>query len=87
MGLMINVEPIPIVIDTEGVARIGQTRVTLQAVIAAFNRGASPEEIIEQYPTVPLSEIYLVVGYYLQHRHEVDAYIQQQKAEHANLRH
>jgi len=70
---------LPLRIDEGDVIRIGDTRVTLQAVVADFHRGASPEEIAHHYSALNLSEVYLVIGYYLQHRAEVDAYVQQQR--------
>ncbi len=70
---------VPLRTDNGGVIRIGQSRVTLQAVVADFHRGASPEAIAHHYPVLSLSEVYLVIGYYLQNRAEVDDYIQQQR--------
>ena len=76
----IHIEPVPITFDDAGVARVGGTRVTLQTVIAAFNRGATPEMIVEDYDALGLSDVYLILGYYLQHRGEVDAYMREQQA-------
>jgi uncharacterized protein (DUF433 family) len=70
---------VPLRIDDGDVIRIGNTRVTLQAVIADFHRGASPEEIAHHYSALNLSDVYLVVGYYLQNRAEVDEYVRQQR--------
>ena len=70
---------VPLRIDQGDVIRIGNTRVTLQAVIADFHRGASPEEIAHHYPALNLSDVYLVVGYYLQNRAEVDDYVRRQR--------
>ncbi len=70
---------VPLKIDEDAVIRVGNTRVTLQAVIADFHRGASPEEIAHHYSALNLSEVYLVVGYYLQNQAEVDAYVQEQQ--------
>jgi uncharacterized protein (DUF433 family) len=70
---------VPLRIDEGEVIRIADTRVTLQAVIADFHRGASPEEIAHHYPALKLPDVYLVVSYYLQNRGEVDAYVQRQQ--------
>lgn len=70
---------VPLRMDDGDVIRIGDTRVTLQAVVADFHRGASPEEITHHYSALNLSDVYLVVGYYLQNRAEVDAYVQRQR--------
>ena len=70
---------VPLRTDEGGVIRIGNTRVTLQAIVADFHRGASPEEIAYHYSALSLSDVYLVVGYYLRERIEVDAYVRQQR--------
>jgi uncharacterized protein (DUF433 family) len=79
MIAMPTVVDVPLRMDEGDVIRIGNTRVTLQAVVADFHRGASPEEIAHHYSSLNLSEVYLVIGYYLQHRVEVDAYVRQQR--------
>lgn len=40
---------------------------TLETLVAAFDRGDSPEEIHEQYPSVALSDVYAVLTYCLRH--------------------
>jgi hypothetical protein len=51
----------------------------LDRVIHAFNVGRTPEEIIQSYDTLQLDQVNAVVAYYLAHRVDVDAYIQQQE--------
>jgi len=68
---------VPITTDRDGVYRIGKTRVRLETVIYAFNEGATPEEIISQYPTLDLEDIYAVIAYYMKNRSEIDAYDKQ----------
>jgi uncharacterized protein (DUF433 family) len=82
MTLAIALEPTPIETDPHGVVRVAKTRITLDTVVIAFLEGCTPEEIGEQYPSLQLSDLYLVIGYYLRHRDEVDAYIaeRQQRA-------
>jgi uncharacterized protein (DUF433 family) len=77
--LVFEARPLPISLDADNVARVGNTRVTLDTVIAAFINGATAEEIVYQYPSLNLSDIYLVIGYYLQHRAEVDKYLRQRQ--------
>jgi uncharacterized protein (DUF433 family) len=69
------IDTIPISMSTDGVIRVSGTRVTLDTVIAAFRDGATAEEIAHQYPTVPLGDIYEVIGYFLRHSEEIDAYL------------
>jgi uncharacterized protein (DUF433 family) len=79
MSLAINTEPVPLATNQDGVVRVGGTRVTLDTVVAAFEEGATAEEIVQQYPALKLPDVYLVIGYYLRHRAEVEAYLQQQQ--------
>jgi uncharacterized protein (DUF433 family) len=75
MTLAIAVEPAPIETDAYGVVRVAKTRVTLDTLVTAFLEGCTPEEVGEQYPSLQLSDIYLVIGYYLRHRDEVHTYL------------
>lgn len=68
-------ERIPIETDGDGVVRVGGTRVTLDTLIAAFDAGATAEEIAQQYDSVTLADVYSVIGYYLRHQSEVRAYL------------
>jgi uncharacterized protein (DUF433 family) len=77
MTLLIETEPIPLKMDAEGVVRVGGTRVTLDTVAAAFEEGATAEEIVQQYPSLHLADVYSVIGYYLRRRSEVEAYLRQ----------
>lgn len=70
---------VPFRMDEGDVIRIGKSRVTLQAVIADFHRGASPEEIAHHYTALNLADVYSVVAYYLQNKAEVDDYVQRQR--------
>lgn len=74
------VEPVPISLDNDQVIRVGGTRVTLDTIINAFNRGATPEEIVIAYPAVSLADIYSVIAYYLRHQQDVNDYIRQREA-------
>jgi uncharacterized protein (DUF433 family) len=79
MALLIETQPIPLTIDADGVVRVGNTRVTLDTVIAAFLEGATAEEIAHQYPTLNLPDIYSIISYYLKNRYEVDKYLEARK--------
>ncbi len=75
MSLLVIPEPAPLASDADGVVRIGSTRVTLDTVVAAFQEGMTPEGIVEQYPSLQLAQVYSVIGYVLNHREEVEAYL------------
>ena len=70
------VDEIPLTKDTHGVFRVGGTRVTLDLVVRAFHRGATPEEIVQKYDSLPLPDVYQVIGYYLKHADELAGYLE-----------
>ena len=80
MALSFATQTVPLTADVDGVVRVGNTRVTLGTVIAAFSDGATAEEIAQQYPSLSLADVYQVIGYYLRHPAEVETYLQQRKA-------
>ena len=69
-----------------GVLRVTGTRVSLDSIIYAFDVGATPEEIIQQYPTLDLKDVYAVISYYLQNQDEVKQYLAQRQVEHLELK-
>lgn len=81
MALSITSETIPLRADAGGSVRVGGTRVTLDTVIGAFKEGATAEEIMQQYPSLKLADIYFAIGYYLRRREEVEAYLSEREAQ------
>ena len=84
--LLIETEPVPLEKDADGVVRVDGTRVTLDTVVAAFEEGATAKEIVYQYPSLDLATVYSVVGYYLQHRQDVEAYLLWRRQERERVR-
>ena len=79
MSLPMTTETMPLETDTDGAVRIGGTRVTLDTIVAAFDEGATAEEIVYQYPSLKLADVYSVIGYYLRHRSGIEAYLRQRR--------
>jgi uncharacterized protein (DUF433 family) len=79
MSLVIVDIPVPLKTDKDGVVRVGNTRVTLDTVVGAFKEGATAEEMVSQYPSLLLADVYAVIGYYLQRQAEVEAYLQRRE--------
>ena len=69
-----------------GVLRIGDTRVSLDSVIIAFNQGATPEQIVQDYDSLSLIQVYAAISYYLQNRAVVDKYLAERKKRRKELR-
>lgn len=79
-------ETAPLRASLGGTIYIGETRVTLETVIAAFHQGDSPEQIVDSYDVLKLADVYAVIAYYLYHREEVDAYIRESQTEAERVR-
>ena len=59
---------------SDGYYLIG-SRVSLESVIYPFLDGASPETIVDEFPTVGLEQVYGAITFYLANRTEMDAYL------------
>jgi uncharacterized protein (DUF433 family) len=82
MVTAIKSDPLPLRLDPSGTIYVGNTRVMLELVVAAYLDGASPEDIVGMWDTLDLGDVHSVLGYYLHHKDEIDKYVQQQR-EHA----
>jgi uncharacterized protein (DUF433 family) len=51
------------------------SRVSLESVIGLFLDGASPETIVDEFPTLSLEQVYGAVTFYLADRAKMDAYL------------
>jgi uncharacterized protein (DUF433 family) len=49
------------------------SRVSLESVIYPFLDGASPETIVDEFPTLSLEQVYGAITFYLANRAEIDA--------------
>jgi uncharacterized protein (DUF433 family) len=86
MSVVIETKPVPLRADNFGVLRVADTRVSLDSIIAAFNEGATPEEIVQQYDAVSLADVYAVIGYYLDNQDEIDAYLAKRSEQREQMR-
>jgi uncharacterized protein (DUF433 family) len=86
MTLTIVAEPAPLQANKEGVILVGQTRVTLDTVVAVFNQGATAEEIVYRYPSLNLADVYATIAFFLNHSSEVEAYLQQRQQQSQEIR-
>ncbi len=65
--------------DEAGGIRIGQSRVTLDSLLTAYQNGAPPEEIAVQYSVLDLADVYATIACYLTHRRSIDEYLAQRR--------
>jgi uncharacterized protein (DUF433 family) len=86
--MLLALDPIttPLQADRDGTVRVGSTRVTLDAVVIAFVRGASAEEIVAAFPSLSLPDVYATLSYYLQNEAAVTAYLREREAQASEIR-
>ena len=59
--------------EREGRLYVAGSRISLASVIIAFQEGASPETIRQNYPS--LTQVYGAIAFYLNHPSEAEAYL------------
>lgn len=51
---------------------IGSSRVSLENIVIAYQRGETPEQIQENFPSLSLAQVYGALVYYLEHQAAID---------------
>jgi uncharacterized protein (DUF433 family) len=67
--------------ERDGGYWVAGTRVSLDSLVHAFRRGASPETIRRSFPVLTLEEVYGAIAFYLAHETEIDAYLEESERE------
>ncbi len=75
MSLVLKQEKPPLTEDETGAIRVGSSRVLLELIVRAFEDGATPETIVDRYSTVSLADVYATIGYYLNHKEDIENYL------------
>jgi uncharacterized protein (DUF433 family) len=61
---------------------VAGTRISLDSVVCAFRSGDSPEQILKSYPLLgSLARVYGAIAHYLDHKPEIDAYLEKSERE------
>lgn len=75
----VNLEPLTVAVplweDPPGVFRVGSSRVLLELVLRAFQRGETPEGIVRSYRSLHLRDVYAVIARYLADPAPFDDYL------------
>jgi uncharacterized protein (DUF433 family) len=71
----------PLVVTEQGTIRIKGSRVSLDSIVHHFKLGATAEQIVQSFPSLSLGDVYSSIAYYLTHRQEIEAYLQQQETD------
>jgi len=77
---------VPLRRDSDGVIRIGETRLTLAVLLNTYKQGYTAEELHEAYDVATLPQIYAVIAYYHANQEMLDAYLAEVEAEGDRIR-
>ena len=76
-------QKVPLTLWQDGTIRVKGTRLLIDMVINAHNRGECPEEIFESFPSdiYTVADIYLVIAHYLNNKSKFDKYLAKRRKE------
>ncbi len=86
MTLTITAQEVPLQIDESGTVRLNDSRISLDVLVAAFERGVTAEEIVRKWPYLDIGDIYAVLAFYWRNRAEVAVYLAEQDRAAAEVR-
>lgn len=70
----------PYIVQTEGICgglpRIRDSRIPVRTIAGLYRQGEPVEEILDTYPHLDPAAVDDAIGYYLDHREEIDAEIE-----------
>ncbi len=67
--------------DSDGYLHLAGHRIGLHDVVFYYREGYSPEMLLAEFPTLNLSVIHKVLGFYLESQSEIDSYVAKCEAE------
>jgi len=70
-----------------GKAAIDNTRVRVNNVVWLHKEGRTPEQILESYPDLNLSQVHAALAYYYDHVDEIEAEFAREDEAEANFEH
>lgn len=71
--------------NIDGTYKVKGSRVSLDSIVYAFQRGASAESIQRSFPALNLEAVYGAIAYYLANQDEIDNYLSKGDAAFAEL--
>lgn len=81
MTFPIQTLTVPFEADEAGGFKIKGTRIPIDNILLAYQRGQTPEQIVQDFDVLRLTDVYATIAYYLQNREEVEAYLARRQAE------
>ncbi|CAN5841087.1 hypothetical protein BH20ACI4_BH20ACI4_26520 [soil metagenome] len=76
-------QKVPLTLWQDGTIRVKGTRLLIDMIVNAHNRGECPEEIFESFPSdiYTVADIYSIIAYYLRNKSKIDRYLAKREKE------
>ena len=76
-------QKIPLTLWKDGSIRVKGTRLLIDMIINAHNRGMCPEDIYDSFPSdaYKVADIYSIIAYYLKNKAKIDNYLAKREKE------
>lgn len=65
----------PYIEERNGGLYVAGTGVSLDSIVIRFQQGASPQKVVQSFPTLKLSQVYGVIAYYLENETTINDYV------------
>jgi uncharacterized protein (DUF433 family) len=79
-------QDMPLTLSDDGTIRIKGSRVSLEVIVRQFKQGATAEQLLEDFPSLTLRDIYGAIYYYLDNTEAVEDYMRQQEDSASEMR-
>lgn len=77
---------VPLELWKDGTIRVKGTRLLLDMIIHAHNRGEIPEDIADSFPAASVADVYAIIAYYLNNKKKINRYLAKQEREAEKVR-
>src|SRR5437773_1577890 len=75
--LAVPARPAPLTELPNGAIRVTGSRIGLEIVIHQFQSGRTPEQIVEDFDSLALSDVYVLKAFYLDNKDKVEQYLRE----------
>jgi len=72
-----TIQKVPLTLWEDGSIRVKGTRLLIDIIVGAHNRGECPEEIFDSFPSdkYTVADFYSIIAYYLTNKTKIDKYL------------
>ena len=76
-------QKVPLALWKDGTIRVKNSRLLIDMIVDAHNRGECPEEIYESFPSdaYTIADVYSIIAYYLKNKAKIGEYLAEREKE------